>query len=44
MREFAKYAFILALITVVCLATITALGQNAKNTFTTVKNALPTGR
>jgi hypothetical protein len=28
---------------VVCIGTITALGQNANNTFLTVKNALPTG-
>jgi Flp pilus assembly pilin Flp len=33
----------LALIIVVCIGTITALGQNANNTFTTVKNALPSG-
>ena len=38
-----EYAVMLALIIVVCIGTITALGQNANNTFLTVKNALPTG-
>ena len=38
-----EYAVMLALIIVVCIGTITALGQNANNTFTTVKNALPSG-
>ena len=38
-----EYAVMLALIIVVCIGTITALGQNANATFTTVKNALPTG-
>jgi len=33
----------LALIIVVCIGTITALGNNANATFTTVKNALPSG-
>jgi Flp pilus assembly pilin Flp len=43
MRQFAQYAVILVLIMVVGIATIAFLGQNSKNTFTTVKNALPTG-
>ena len=30
----------LALIVVVCIGAITALGQNANSTFTTVKNAV----
>ena len=38
-----EYAVMLALIIVVCIGTITALGNNANTTFTTVKNALPTG-
>ena len=38
-----EYAVMLALIIVVCIGTITALGNNANATFTTVKNALPTG-
>jgi len=38
-----EYAVMLALIIVVCIATITALGQNANATFDTVKNALPSG-
>ena len=38
-----EYAVMLALIIVVCIGTITALGQNANATFTTVKNALPSG-
>jgi Flp pilus assembly pilin Flp len=43
MRRFAQYALMLVLITVVGIATLTVLGQNSNNTFTTVKNALPTG-
>jgi pilus assembly protein Flp/PilA len=38
-----EYAVMLALIIVVCIASVTALGQNANTTFQTVKNALPTG-
>jgi pilus assembly protein Flp/PilA len=38
-----EYAVMLALIIVVCIGTITALGNNANNTFLTVKNALPSG-
>ena len=38
-----EYAVMLALIIVVCIGTLTALGNNANATFTTVKNALPTG-
>ena len=38
-----EYAVMLALIIVVCIGTITALGNNANATFTTVKNALPSG-
>ena len=38
-----EYAVMLALIIVVCIGTITALGNNANTTFTTVKNALPSG-
>ena len=38
-----EYAVMLALIIVVCIGTITALGQNANSTFDTVKNALPSG-
>jgi pilus assembly protein Flp/PilA len=38
-----EYAVMLALIIVVCIGTITALGNNANNTFLTVKNALPAG-
>ena len=38
-----EYAVMLALIVVVCIGAITALGQNANSTFTTVKNALPSG-
>jgi Flp pilus assembly pilin Flp len=43
MRQFAQYAVMLVLITVVGIATMTLLGQNSKNTFNTVKNALTTG-
>ena len=35
-----EYAVMLALIVVVCIGAITALGQNANSTFTTVKNAV----
>ena len=38
-----EYAVMLALIIVVCIATVTALGQNANTTFQTVNNALPSG-
>ncbi len=35
-----EYAVMLALIIVVCLGAITALGQNANTTFTSVGNAI----
>jgi pilus assembly protein Flp/PilA len=35
-----EYAVMLALIIVVCIAAITALGQNANNTFTSVGNSI----
>jgi pilus assembly protein Flp/PilA len=35
-----EYAVMLALIVVVCLTAIQAVGTNANTTFTTVKNAL----
>jgi pilus assembly protein Flp/PilA len=35
-----EYAVMLALIIVVCLIAITALGTNANQTFTTVSNAI----
>ena len=35
-----EYAVMLALIIVVCIAAITALGKNANNTFATVGNAV----
>jgi pilus assembly protein Flp/PilA len=38
-----EYAVMLALIIVVCIASVTALGNNANNTFQVVKNALPSG-
>ena len=38
-----EYAVMLALIIVVCIATVTSLGNNPNNTFQTVNNALPTG-
>jgi len=38
-----EYAVMLALIIVVCIGTITALGNNANATFNTVKSALPSG-
>ncbi len=37
-----EYAVMLALIIVVCIAAITALGTNANATFTTVGNAIGT--
>jgi len=38
-----EYAVMLALIVVVCIGAITALGQNANTTFNTVKTAVGTG-
>lgn len=38
-----EYAVKLALIIVVCIGTITALGNNSNATFSTVKDALPSG-
>ena len=38
-----EYAVLLALIIVVCLGTLTALGNNSNATYRTVKNALPGG-
>lgn len=35
-----EYAVMMALIIVVCLATITAVGQNANDNFVQVRNAL----
>jgi len=35
-----EYAVMLALIVVVCIAAITALGSNANNTFTKVSNTI----
>jgi pilus assembly protein Flp/PilA len=35
-----EYAVMLALIVVVCIAAITALGSNANKTFTTVSNTI----
>jgi pilus assembly protein Flp/PilA len=35
-----EYAVMLALIIVVCIAAITALGQNVNNTFTTVDTTI----
>jgi hypothetical protein len=43
MRQFGTYAIILVLIIVAGIALIAGLGQNASNTFATVKDALPTG-
>jgi pilus assembly protein Flp/PilA len=37
-----EYAVMLALIIVVCIAAITALGSNANTTFSNVGTALPT--
>jgi pilus assembly protein Flp/PilA len=36
-----EYAVMLALIIVVCIAAITALGQRANNTFSNVRDNLP---
>ena len=38
-----EYAVMLALIIVVCIGSITILGQRADATFTAVDNALPAG-
>ena len=38
-----EYAVLLALIIVVCLGTLTALGNNSNQAYKTVKNALPGG-
>jgi pilus assembly protein Flp/PilA len=38
-----EYAVMLALIIIVCLAAITALGSKTSQTFTNVTTALPTG-
>jgi pilus assembly protein Flp/PilA len=38
-----EYAVMLALIIVVCIGTITAVGTSTNATFTVVKNAMPTG-
>jgi len=38
-----EYAVMLALIIVACIGALTALGNGANATFTTVKNALPSG-
>jgi pilus assembly protein Flp/PilA len=38
-----EYAVMLALIIVVCIAAITALGSNANGTFTTVGSAVDVG-
>ena len=38
-----EYAVMLALIIVVCIGAITALGSNANKTFTTVGNAVNVG-
>jgi pilus assembly protein Flp/PilA len=38
-----EYAVMLALIIVVCLGTLTALGNNANVTYGTVRDALPSG-
>ena len=35
-----EYAVMMALIIVVCITTVTAVGNNAKTKFTAVKNAL----
>ena len=43
MREFGMYAVLLVWLIVGCIATLTALGQNANKKFNTVRNALPTG-
>jgi len=36
-----EYALILALIAIVCIAVITALGTKVKNTFSGASNAMP---
>ena len=36
-----EYALILALIAVVCIAVVTALGTKVRNTFSSSSNALP---
>jgi pilus assembly protein Flp/PilA len=38
-----EYAVMLALIVVVCLASIRTIGTNAKTTFTTIANSLASG-
>ncbi len=38
-----EYAVMLALIVIVCLTAITALGTKVSTTFTNVKDALPSG-
>lgn len=38
-----EYAVMLALIILVCLAAITAIGQRANSTFETVRDSLPAG-
>lgn len=38
-----EYAVMLALIIVVCIGTITAVGTSTNATFTVVKDAMPTG-
>jgi pilus assembly protein Flp/PilA len=38
-----EYAVMLALIIVVCIAAITTLGSNARNTFVKTSGALPSG-
>jgi pilus assembly protein Flp/PilA len=38
-----EYAVMLALIVVVCLATIRTIGTNAKTAFTTIANSLASG-
>jgi len=38
-----EYAVMLALIIVVCLGTITTVGQGSNNTFSTVQNKLTAG-
>ena len=38
-----EYAVMLALIIVVCLTAITQLGQQVNQTFTEIKNSMPSG-
>ena len=38
-----EYAVMMALIMVACMSSVTALGSNAKNTFTSVGNAAKAG-